>query len=107
LKFGTIDGLRHFIAKTPIACENERMPKHPKRPRDPAQLAKLLIDIATGSANDKPDSGASPISSLARAAGMVGGPARALSLSRERRRDIAAAAAKARWNKHGGNNTDK
>jgi hypothetical protein len=24
------------------------MDKHPKRPRDPAQLAKLMIDIASG-----------------------------------------------------------
>ena len=24
------------------------MTKHPKRPRDPAQLAKLIVDIATG-----------------------------------------------------------
>ena len=26
--------------------------KHPKRPRDPAQLAKLMIDIATGEAKE-------------------------------------------------------
>jgi hypothetical protein len=24
------------------------MPKHPKRPRDPNQLAKLIVDLATG-----------------------------------------------------------
>jgi hypothetical protein len=24
------------------------VPSHPKRPRDPAQLAKLIVDIATG-----------------------------------------------------------
>jgi hypothetical protein len=28
------------------------MPKHPKRPRDPAQLAKLIVDIATGEVTD-------------------------------------------------------
>jgi hypothetical protein len=27
-------------------------PKHPKRPRDPAQLAKLMVDIATGEVED-------------------------------------------------------
>jgi hypothetical protein len=26
--------------------------KHPKRPRDPAQLAKLMIDIASGNARE-------------------------------------------------------
>lgn len=29
------------------------MAKHPKRPRDPAQLAKLLVDIATAEAEDR------------------------------------------------------
>jgi hypothetical protein len=27
------------------------MAKHPKRPRDPNQLAKLIVDIATGEAS--------------------------------------------------------
>jgi hypothetical protein len=88
-------------------CHDTIMPKHPKRPRDPGQLAKLVVDIATGSAKDALDSDTSPMSELARAGGMVGGPARALSLSKERRREIATVAAKARWNKHGGDNTDK
>jgi hypothetical protein len=26
---------------------------HPKRPRDPAQLAKLIVDIATGEVEDR------------------------------------------------------
>jgi len=30
------------------------MPKHPKRPRDPAQLAKLMVDITTGQVSDAP-----------------------------------------------------
>ena len=30
------------------------MAKHPKRPRDPNQLAKLVIDIAAGDAKDAP-----------------------------------------------------
>ncbi len=29
------------------------MTKHPKRPRDPNQLAKLITDIATGEAEDE------------------------------------------------------
>ena len=28
------------------------MPKHPKRPRDLAQLAKMIVDIATGDASE-------------------------------------------------------
>jgi hypothetical protein len=29
------------------------MTKHPKRPRDPVQLAKLIVDIATGKVEDR------------------------------------------------------
>ena len=29
------------------------MAKHPKRPRDPAQLAKLIVDTATGEVVDR------------------------------------------------------
>jgi len=29
------------------------MTRHPKRPRDPAQLAKLMIDIASGEVEDR------------------------------------------------------
>ena len=28
------------------------MPKHPKRPRDPNQLAKLIVDLVTGEVTD-------------------------------------------------------
>lgn len=35
--------------------------KHPKRPRDPAQLAKLIVDIATGAVQDTdPNAGKGP-----------------------------------------------
>jgi hypothetical protein len=30
------------------------MAKHPKRPRDPNQLAKLVVDIAAGEAEMRP-----------------------------------------------------
>jgi hypothetical protein len=30
------------------------MPSGPKRPRDPAKLAKLIVDIATGEFEDRP-----------------------------------------------------
>src|SRR5258708_3685352 len=32
---------------------NEGMASRPKRPRDPAQLAKLIVDIATGQVEDR------------------------------------------------------
>jgi hypothetical protein len=31
------------------------MPKHPKRPRDPNQLAKLVVDLLTGNATESPE----------------------------------------------------
>lgn len=79
------------------------MPKHPKRPRDPAQLAKLVIDIATGNAQDaEQDSDKGPMSTLGRAGGLLGGRARAQKLSPEKRADIARRAAAVRWRKNDG-----
>ena len=66
----------------------------PKRPRDPNQLAKLIVDIATGEAeNTKP---AAPHPDR-RKGGLKGGKARAKALSARKRRGIAKKAAKARW----------
>ena len=62
------------------------MPKHPKRPRDPAQLAKAVIDIATGEQRDialQADSGDNPATEFARRGGLKGGVARAERLSPE------------------------
>lgn len=67
----------------------------PKRPRDPNQLAKLVIDIATGEVEERP----SLHNERKSKAGAVGGPARAATLSAEQRREIARAAAQARWKK--------
>jgi hypothetical protein len=76
------------------------MTKRPKRPRDPAQLAKLVVDIATGEASDEP---AEPkVSALARKGGLKGGKARAAALTPEQRSEIARLAAAARWKKTGG-----
>lgn len=69
-----------------------------KRPRDPIQLGKLIVDIATGQVEDqeaKPED--PPRTEIARQAGQVGGPARAASLPPDERRAIATRAAKARW----------
>ena len=72
------------------------MTKPPKRPRDPNQLAKLITDIATGEADPN-----EPTATQARAskAGVVGGPARAKSLTPAQRSEIASVAAHARWKK--------
>jgi hypothetical protein len=79
--------------------------KRLKRPRDPAQLAKLMIDIASGEVEDRAtepavDPGKDPAAvSLGRRGGLKGGKARADKLSPEQRSRIARKAAKARWGK--------
>jgi hypothetical protein len=75
------------------------MPQHPKRPRDPAQLAKLIIDIATGQAEDPPRQPADAEGKNldAAALGKMGGRARAESMSPEQRRAGAQRAARLRW----------
>lgn len=72
------------------------MAKTPKRPRDANQLAKLMVDIATGQTDDSLPA-SSPMAELGRAGGLAGGTARAKKLSSERRREIAQKAAAARW----------
>ena len=71
----------------------------PKRPRDPNQLGKLIVDLSVGEADDSknmPDeSGKDP---AAVALGKKGGNARAAKLSSKKRKEIAKKAAKARWN---------
>ena len=66
--------------------------KKPKRPRDANQRAKMIIDIATGEVEEKPQE-----PKRGSAGGKVGGKARAESLSATQRREIAKKAAKARW----------
>ena len=68
-----------------------------KRPADINQRAKLIVDIATGEADDPdPDEGKDP---AAVALGRKGGKARAKSLTSEERKTIAKKAAKERWRK--------
>ena len=69
-----------------------------KRPRDPNELAKLVVDIATGDAEDSvSESRRHP--SKRRAGGLKGGKSRARNLTPEERQDIARLAARARWKK--------
>jgi hypothetical protein len=65
------------------------------RPRDPIQLGKLIVDIATGQVADAGEDQ----SEAAVARGKNGGAARAQRLSREDRSEIAQIAAQARWKK--------
>ena len=74
--------------------------QRPRRPRDPNQLAKLIVDMATGEAppDTVAEDGRNPAAvALGRLGGMKGGRARAESLSKRKRVEIARAAAKARW----------
>jgi hypothetical protein len=76
------------------------MTTHPKRPRDANQLAKSIIDIATG---EKPDRDPKPEeqgkSAVAVTSGSRGGKLRAAQMTPERRTEIAKKAASARWQK--------
>jgi hypothetical protein len=70
----------------------------PKRPRDPNQLAKSIIDIATGELQEPAprDPGTDDHS---RRGGLKGGKSRAEKLSPEERSEIAKKGAAARWKK--------
>jgi len=70
----------------------------PKRPRDPNQLAKLIVDIATGEIEDS-TSELKRKPSAKRKSGVKGGQARAKRLTPEQRIDIARIGAEARWKK--------
>ena len=73
-----------------------------KRPRDPAQLAKFIVDIATGEVEDREptpeEQGKDPAAvALGRKGGLKGGKARASKLTPSERTQAARKAAKARW----------
>jgi hypothetical protein len=70
-----------------------------KRPRDPNQLGKLIVDLATGEAEEPdPDDGKNPAAvELGRKGGLKGGKARAEKMSPAERSASAKKAAKARW----------
>jgi hypothetical protein len=77
------------------------MPDRSRRPRDPNQLGKLIVDIATGEVDDQePDEGKNPAAvELGRKGGLKGGKARANSMTAEQRSQAARKAAAARWRK--------
>ena len=102
---GTAYALKHiayayFCGHIGKMTNSKRLP----RPRDPNQLAKLIADIATGETTDRlvtEDGRDLAAVMMGRLGGLKGGKARAVSLSPERRSEIAAKAARARWGKAG------
>jgi hypothetical protein len=72
-----------------------------KRSTDPNQLAKQLVDEATGETPKyDPDAGKDPAAvALGRKGGLKGGKARAEKMTPEERADSARKAAQARWAK--------
>jgi hypothetical protein len=76
------------------------MAKRPKRPRDPNELARLILDISTGERlNDAPPRQEAEETAWRRKGGRKGGKSRAKKLSPASRSAIAKKAAKARWKK--------
>jgi hypothetical protein len=72
-----------------------------KRPTDPNELAKQLVDEVAGDAPPfDPDAGKDPAAvALGRKGGLKGGKARAASMTPEQRSEAARRAAAARWSK--------
>lgn len=52
------------------------MPKHPKRPRDPKLLAKLMVDLASRERVELKPEAPTPAQVFARSGSLVGGKAR-------------------------------
>lgn len=75
------------------------MLKRSKMPRDPNQLAKMIVDMATGSAQAEPAKPAKNPAAVAlgKLGGAKGGRARAAALSPAKRKAIAKKAAAKRW----------
>lgn len=69
--------------------------KRTPRPRDPIQLGKLMVDIATGQVPDAVDDG----KRQGVAGGLKGGAARSINLTDEQKTKAARHAALARWKK--------
>ena len=76
------------------------MAKRPKRPRDPNQLGKLIVDLATGQAKEpasEPDTRNPAAVALGKLGGAKGGKARAARMTKKQRSEAAKKAARARW----------
>jgi hypothetical protein len=76
------------------------MQKRSRMPRDPNQLGKLLVDMATGMVPPEPESASTknPAAvALGRLGGLKGGKARAKGMTKKERTAAARKAAKTRW----------
>jgi hypothetical protein len=76
--------------------------RRPKHRLDLAQLAKRIVDEATGQADKTPapSEGKDPLAvELGRRGGLKGGKARAASMTKKQRSESAKKAARARWGK--------
>jgi hypothetical protein len=76
------------------------MPKRPRRPRDPNELAYQVFQEAIGERPPQPDpdAGKNPAAvALGKLGGAKGGRARAAALTQRQRSDAARKAALARW----------
>lgn len=71
------------------------MQKKPKRPRDPNQLGKLIVDISVEEVAASEETDTKDPSAVA--LGQKGGKARAAKLSKKQRVEIAKKAARQRW----------
>ena len=89
------DGARVFSL-----WHNEGLIGYQKRLRDPAQLAKLMIDFASGDVEDRePWTEEGSKKPKAEVSGTIGGKKRAASVPPEKRAEIARKTAAARWRK--------
>jgi hypothetical protein len=79
-----------------------------KRPRDPNQLAKWIVEQSTSEAQPQPKPDAPPappvnlseyMAAIGRKGGQIGGKRRLKTMTKEQRRKVAAKAARARWGK--------
>jgi hypothetical protein len=70
-----------------------------KRPRDPNQLGKMIVDLATGETTEPdPNEGKDPAAvALGRKGGLKGGKARAAKMTPAQRSEAAKRAAMSRW----------
>lgn len=92
---------RHFWKRTAWHCLSLTARSYevdtgamPKRPRDPNQLAKMIVDLTTRATTEPEES---KMAARGRLGGLKGGAARAATLPEAKRKQIARKAAAARW----------
>ena len=95
-----------------MTCEDSGVPKRSSKPKKKAKkpptdlnaLASFIVERATAEPEDKKEQTPEELAhaaavALGRLGGLKGGKARAKSLTKKRRAEIAKKAAKARWSK--------